>query len=170
MYDVFRDFAGPGATLPAVIAAAWVAIRFGRSQAGIAHQQMELAAAKLRHDLYDKQFAIYASARDLLFNIHCGDDAVNDALMKFLKSRADAIFLLDRDLIELLDQMAIRAMKLDTLNSRIASASNSDRLESLYNEKEELMTWLDGKFNLMAEKFRSLLSLDNIQLQMIWTS
>jgi hypothetical protein len=70
------SFLGPAATVMAATAAVFVTWRLGRGQLRIAEeqkriaqQQAELAAARLRHDLYDRRFAVYTATQELVSSI-----------------------------------------------------------------------------------------------------
>ncbi len=72
-YHVAKDFAGPTATAIASIAAGIITWTFlshqvevARQQADIARQQAQTALDQLRHNLFDRRYAIYNSARDLI--------------------------------------------------------------------------------------------------------
>jgi hypothetical protein len=64
LYQIFRDFAGPIATIAAAATAVFVTWRLGSRQAEIAQQQADLAREKLRHDLYNRRFEIFTSIFD----------------------------------------------------------------------------------------------------------
>jgi type II secretory pathway pseudopilin PulG len=73
MYQILRDFAGPVATIIASITAAFITWRFASWQARIAQQQAETAKQQantafdqLRYNLFEKRFAIYNTARELV--------------------------------------------------------------------------------------------------------
>ena len=64
MYQFFKDFAGPIATVTAALAALSVTAYFAWHQKRIAQQQADLARDKLRHDLYNRRFEIFSSIFD----------------------------------------------------------------------------------------------------------
>jgi hypothetical protein len=73
MYEFFKDFAGPIATIVAASAAFFVTVYFNQRQAGIAAAQKDIAAAqrdiavdKLKHDLFDRRYDIYSAAKRLI--------------------------------------------------------------------------------------------------------
>jgi type II secretory pathway pseudopilin PulG len=73
MYEILKDFAGPVATIIASITAAFITWRFASWQARIAQQQAETAKQQantafdqLRYNLFEKRFAIYNIARELV--------------------------------------------------------------------------------------------------------
>ncbi len=63
MYQIFKDFAGPIATIIAAVAAVSVTAYFAWHQKKIAQQQADIARHKLRHDLYNRR--IFSSIFDL---------------------------------------------------------------------------------------------------------
>jgi hypothetical protein len=66
VYAFFKDFAGPIATTIAAIVAAAITYYFNRAQARIAATQADVAVERLNLDLFDKRYAIYSSARQLI--------------------------------------------------------------------------------------------------------
>jgi hypothetical protein len=63
--------------------------------------QIRLAKQKLRHDLYDRRFAIYVAFRELLLAfIEKGDDEIMAAFRKASIARFEARFVLDDPKIE----------------------------------------------------------------------
>ena len=73
MYEILKDFAGPVATIIASITAAIITWRFASWQARIAQQQADtakqqanIAFDQLRYNLFEKRFAIYNTARELV--------------------------------------------------------------------------------------------------------
>jgi len=57
---------GPLATIIAAVAAMWITWRIGSRQVQIAKQQAETALGQLRYNLFEKQYAIYNCAMDLM--------------------------------------------------------------------------------------------------------
>jgi len=82
MYEILKDF-GPVATIIASITAALITWRFASWQARIAQQQADTARQQantafdqLRYNLFEKRFAIYNTARELVVLV------VNEAIYK----------------------------------------------------------------------------------------
>jgi len=72
-YDFFHDFAAPAATITAAaatftaaIVATRITLKFSRIQAEIARQQANTASDRLRLDLFQKRYAIYQAAQELI--------------------------------------------------------------------------------------------------------
>jgi len=66
VYEFFKDFASPIATLIAATVAAFVTITFARTQAQIAQSQRDIALDKLKFDLLQRRYEIYQAAKELL--------------------------------------------------------------------------------------------------------
>lgn len=64
--DSAKTFIGPLATIIASCVAAFVAIKLGRSQSTIAASQRDIAFDKLKIDLFDRRYAVYAAAKKLI--------------------------------------------------------------------------------------------------------
>jgi hypothetical protein len=64
MYDVFKDFAGPIATIIAALAAVGVTAYFAWHQKRIAEAQASISKEKLRHDLFERRWAVFDSIFD----------------------------------------------------------------------------------------------------------
>jgi hypothetical protein len=73
MYEIFKDFAGPVATIIASVTAAGITFYFASRQARIAQQQADTARQQantafdqLRLNLFEKRYAIYNMTRELI--------------------------------------------------------------------------------------------------------
>ncbi len=76
-------------------------------------QQHQLARRKLRHELYDRRFAIYNALMGFLnLVIQEGGQLSVEVLYKFKADTNQAFFLFDRDVREYLDEVYARAVEL----------------------------------------------------------
>jgi hypothetical protein len=66
MYLFFKDFAGAIATTFAAIVAAGITYFFNRAQMRLAETQADVAIEKLNLDLFEKRYALYSSAKQLI--------------------------------------------------------------------------------------------------------
>lgn len=100
LYCVLKDFAGPAATLCAAITAAAITLYFAAIQTRIARAQAAIALDKLKHDLFEKRYAIYLAAKQLIeYVIMQHDiDKVDSAKVRSLYIKLDeARFFFDAD-------------------------------------------------------------------------
>lgn len=66
MYEALKDFLPSIVTLITAAVAAGITISFARVQAKIARSQRDIALDKLKFDLFEKRYAIYSAAKQLL--------------------------------------------------------------------------------------------------------
>ncbi len=99
MYQIFRDFAGPIATIMAAFAAVSVTWHFSRHQKKIAEEQARIAGEKLRHDLYDRRFEIFSSIFDF-YNAMIsweGTPEQKEARQRFFRAYQESGFLFTKE-------------------------------------------------------------------------
>jgi hypothetical protein len=65
-YQLFKDFAGPVATILAAGAAVAVTATFSWRQVQIADRQAATALDQLRYNLFEKRYAVYTAAKELI--------------------------------------------------------------------------------------------------------
>lgn len=88
MYQILKDFAGPVATIIASITVAGITWRFASWQARIAQQQADTAKQQantafdqLRYNLFEKRFALYNTARELIATVVNNSDVQGSELI-----------------------------------------------------------------------------------------
>src|SRR5271166_632205 len=93
--SLVKDFASPTATIIASLAAVCVTTYFARLQYQLAKQQTRIAAEKLRHDLYDRRFAIIVSIFEYYQAIisWAGTEEQKAARDRFFRAYQEAGFL-----------------------------------------------------------------------------
>jgi len=171
-YEVLRDLAGPGATIIASCVAAVVAIRFGNLQAALARQQAattaqqaELADLRLKHDLYERRFAVYSAARTLLGHILTSPAPDAEALVKYSTETSDAVFFgFDQNLIDYLQHLSVEGYRLKELRDVLDADTtllNADAptLAGAAKEVVDLLNWFRAQFPVVVEKFKPFLML-----------
>jgi len=115
-YQFAKDFAGPTATVIASIAAGIITFTFSsrqvkvaRQQADIARQQAQTALDQLRHNLFDRRYAIYSSVQDLLrmmLNRHHEQDFSAFELAPYNVAIKEARFFFPASLCDLLQSIS----------------------------------------------------------------
>jgi hypothetical protein len=84
----------------------------------IAYQQWKINSHKLRLDLFEKRWAIYAATNDMLATLIRGsEDERREAAQNFRRRLIDANFLCSKDTVSFLDKV----------NLRIASVVDTER-------------------------------------------
>jgi hypothetical protein len=162
------QLAGPIATIVASGAAVYVAWKVGQGQLAIggrqadsAEQQAKLADTRLRHDLYDRRFKIYEAARALVIAVFRRVDVSQDDFFAFVAGTADAVFLLDADMVAYFEEMRTKALRLQRMNRLInepPAVPEPDQTNAP-REKADLGTWFVAQNEVLVEKFKPFLAL-----------
>jgi type II secretory pathway pseudopilin PulG len=118
MYEIFKDFAGPVATIIASITAAVITWRFASWQARIAQQQADTAKQQastafdqLRYNLFEKRFALYNTARELIALVVNASNPQGSDVVPLHAKLNEAEFFFSRDICDWL-----RALREDCNN------------------------------------------------------
>jgi len=160
MYQIFKDFAGPIATIIAAFAAVSVTAYFAWHQKKVAKEQADIAREELRHDLYERRYRVFDAARKLLCEIAVRRTASEDALRAFVIGTGDAVFLFDDDMDAQLKEIHNRALKLQTLNDVLHSMPVGDQRTETVNQSGEHFGWLINQLEGLVDKFKPFLKLE----------
>jgi hypothetical protein len=162
-YQFLKDFAGPIATVIASVTAAIVALRMGRTQADISKSQLRTAHEKLRLDLFEKRYAVYTAARDLI-SVILRDGDLNDAdLRKFYIGTADASFLFHHEVVAYLSRLKNRSTLICLNQNERKRLQKLDLVppdELTQNNLMDLLTSFSDDSTKLDEYFRPYLGFD----------
>jgi hypothetical protein len=165
-YQVLRDFAGPVATIFAACVAVFVTwwigrgqLRIARQQAKIAAQQTDLAAIRVRHDLYERCFAVFECARDLIFHTEANRNVKNEHYREYVRGTLNAAFLVDEPLLDYLEQLRRNANRMNFLNGEFQRLEVGEERTKRNEEIENLMNWFGEQYPILVERFKPLLKL-----------
>jgi hypothetical protein len=125
----------------------------------VGREQKEIAAQKLRLDLFEKKFAIYRAVSELVTAVTTGELSGRD-LDKFSNATAAAVFLLSDRIVEYLREMRGHAFLIHvanntaTLEASVADHALIETRSSLFSKKEKAMKWFFGEIRGAAEIFK----------------
>jgi hypothetical protein len=129
--------------------------------AWIAFQQMHLARVKLRHDLYDRRFAVFQVARKLLAEVLAHASVSDDQLRAYVVGTSDSVFLLDEEISRYLQEIRKAVFRLQAINSTLRPLPVGEQRTALANEEAQIMTWLTAQLpDVLVDKFRPFLTLE----------
>lgn len=131
-----------------------VAVSFATYRSG--RWQVRIAREKLRHDLYERRYAIYLAFHDLLVAI-AEKDSVDVELERANAARAQSPFLLDRRLGPYLDRLYKEAYRIQAENKLVYeqnlwSRERSARASQLGSDKLHLA----GQMRELIHEFECL--------------
>lgn len=126
----------------------------------IAWQQMVTARTKLKHDLFDRRFAIFAATRTFLSTI-LRDARVNDEDMwKYRAGIGEAAFLLSDGLRNYLEQIWKEAVAMKMYHAQLDGVPVGERRSALVEAEHEKLTWLTEQLPVLIECFKPFLQLE----------
>jgi ADP-heptose:LPS heptosyltransferase len=113
---------------------------------------------RLKHELYDKRFAVYLAARTLLRNIMVQGEVTDAMLIEYWTGVNAARFLLDKNITTYLEEIEHTAVDLQT---KLTEARESGNLATDARERGELKKWFYAQIAVLNEKFYPYLGLEN---------
>jgi hypothetical protein len=129
--------------------------------AWIALQQMHLARVKLRHDLYERRFAVYQAARRFLAEMLTHSGVPDDQFRAYVVGTSDAVFLLNDETSSYLEQIRKTYGRLQVINSTMRSLSDMEQRAALANEERQIIDWLTAQLpDGLVARFRPFLTLE----------
>jgi hypothetical protein len=112
--------------IPALAAA--IAFASWRSTRSSNQWQVRIARQKLKHDLYDRRFAVYMAFHELMVAVAEKSD-VDAELRKANAARAHSPFLLDPDVTQYLAGLHTEAFRINAMNKLVGDPSMGDPVE-----------------------------------------
>src|SRR6266481_1176476 len=128
--------------------------------AWVACQQVKIARAKLQHDLYDKRFAVFQAARQLLAEVMTHAGVTDDQIRSYVVGTADAVFLLNDDISKYLRELREQAIVLQTISETLAPLPVGDERTGWANAKARTLTGLMEQLDVLVEKFKPFLTIE----------
>jgi acyl transferase domain-containing protein len=129
--------------------------------AWIAYQQARIAAARLDFDLFEKRYAVFEGARDFLIKGLQSQEFETTEIIRFNVSTADAVFLFDEQVVDYLNRLRERVVRLKTLNDRIKTVKNEKIRNASIDSAEKMTLELGQEMPVMIENFRPYMRLGN---------
>lgn len=128
----------------------------------IAYRQWRTAQNRLKHDLFERRFSVYDTARTLLASIMTSGKAKDEELFKFLSGTREAKWLLDANVAEYLDKELYRkALNLQCLASELEGLPVGDERSSNIHKQAEIKKWFLTQYEVLDEKFSAFLKLEH---------
>ncbi|HEY2709811.1 MAG TPA: hypothetical protein VGI95_17305 [Caulobacteraceae bacterium] len=128
--------------------------------AWIAFQQMQMAAVKLQHDLYDRRYRVFEAARKLLAEVTASTRATDETMRAFLIGTGDAIFLFDDSITAYLEEMRLHAAKVTSIGIALETLPVGDERGRAAEVRAQHIMWLVEQATGLPAKFKPALQLD----------
>jgi len=143
----------------------WLQITLGVSAsliaifgAYISYKQWKLSAYKLKHDLFERRWAIYASAHDLIaITLNGTKNERVDAFKELKRKTISGQFLLPKKVCDYLNWLLDEVSKFTLLENKIANPT--DDKASIELEHSQQYKKIENQANVLANKFKEYLEL-----------
>lgn len=127
----------------------------------IGYQQWKLSAYKLKHDLFDRRWIVYAATNDaIVSHLNRDNEAALRTLQEFNRKRLDANFLFPNELTDYLDQIEKVITELKSsfrlLNSP-QMVNDSPERSALEKQLEDQTQWLRAQIENIVSIFHPYL-------------
>ena len=143
-----------------IVIAYWQA-RIGEQQKEIAHRQKELAKTRLRLDLFDRRFAVFNVARNLIGSILASGAVDPKKVYEYLSGIQEAKWILNDDIDEYLSKTLYHQVtELDGIEAEIRDlkvTGRSQKLTELVAERRKIRNWFEAQYGVLDGKFGTYL-------------
>ncbi len=121
----------------------------------IAYQQMTAAHIKLKHDLFDRRYAVYIAFRNFIGGIVISGKPNDEDMRKFFSETSVADFLFNNDIPEYREEVSRRANELRRAEGRLDSESTpQNERERFATISEEGIHWFGKELRALSGKFK----------------
>lgn len=129
----------------------------------IGWQQMRINKNRLRHELFEKRYAIFKAAGNFLGAIMREGKASEQAQADFRVGIQGASFLFDSSVNTLLNQIWEKAIDLETKQFEMKGLPDGPDRSKLAAEIGELKKWLFHQFSPLEDRCSKYLNLENMK-------
>lgn len=140
-------------------------LEVAQGQMRIADGQKKIAAARLNLDLYEKRYAVYEAARSLLIATVQGDHVDAEQVIMFKIKTLEAVFLFNQDIMDYLQSLLDKVLRLKRLNAQEKAADEygeEEKRHRLIDLGSEQHQQLAAEVPVIIEKFKPYLKLGDI--------
>lgn len=115
-----------------------------------------LEELKFKHELFEKRFAIYLTARNFLRDIVVNSSVTNEMLINFWNGISSARFLLNDDLTKYLEDLEHKAVDLQLIQIEAKEIGTATGAKA----RGDLKKWFHAQIGILNKKFFHYLHID----------
>ncbi len=124
----------------------------------IACQQWRTNHLRLRHELFDRRYALYEKIASFMAEILVQGKVPANAETQFLRDTKATIFLFDKEIWEFTEQIYHKAVALHALEMMLENLQGKDRADNVAKQRE-IKDWLGSQLQDCTTRFSRFLSL-----------
>jgi hypothetical protein len=122
--------------------------------------QYRLEKMRWRLALYDKRYLVYQKTMQFLSEIYAKANVTNDELFAFLHDVRDKDLLFGKDVQELLEQIYLKAVDLNSIESELKHLPKGELLNNRVKDSSQLFKWFRSQRNACKEIIGDYLRID----------
>ena len=115
----------------------------------IAYQQRAINKNRLKHELFDKKYLIFEATKEFIFAIIQDPTVKDEDANKFLNGTKGALFIFETDIVDYLNTLYEKAIKLRVHDKR-----------DEHDEVHELCLWFGDQLKGIDQKFIDEIKVD----------
>lgn len=150
----------------------WAVPIIGAAIAGagvfIAYQQSRLAGVKLRHDLFDRRYALYNAAGEFLADNLTEAKISEDKLKEYHRIIRPAAFVFDDDIAAYFKTISSRAQAVLAIMGQMDGMEAGPERTALAKAKGSDLAWMMDQFDLMPSIFMPYMRLEQPSWIALW--
>jgi hypothetical protein len=127
----------------------------------VAYLQWRTNQNKLKLDLFEKRYAIYAATQAFFKEINAKGRPTEEGLHKFYISTRDCAFLLNEGLLEYLNAIHDHGVQMIVLTTELEDLAVGPERTKKVKERSDELRWMYAQADVLAEKFTPFLRLSH---------
>lgn len=125
----------------------------------IAWQQWATNRNKLKLELFERRYAFYEAATEMIGRIMGSGKASDQTTFEFLVKTKGARFIVGADVASYFDRIYRKAVELNGLDSELEWLPVCEDRSRNISHQREIKNWLQAQYAVLDEKFAPLLTL-----------
>jgi hypothetical protein len=126
----------------------------------IAGAQFSIARTNLKHALFERRYAVYGAARQLLADVFRQANVSQEQIFAFVRATDDSVFVLDDQVTQYLDELRKKAFRLAFLREVVEAGNPSEDLNGAIKESTQIAIWFTDQLPILIGKFKPFLCLN----------
>lgn len=126
----------------------------------IAYQQWQTNRNKLKHELFDRRFELYAMTNNVLFYVLAKGSVPGDYLAEFSQASHKSDFLLDESFTSLFSEIVKKYNEFRALSEELEAIQDEGARKKNVEKQREIKNWMEDQAKNIKIKFAKYLKID----------
>lgn len=126
----------------------------------IAYQQWKVNKSRLRHEMFDRRYAMYEATKKLTAAVIQKGTPEKEDIDSYFSATAGARFIFSDQVGQHLEEMFDRAIGLQRIERRLKYEKDMEKRTKLLDEEEEIFEWFLEHMKKMPDILRPYLAIE----------